>query len=223
MKTIRSFLALKLNLSVVERLAETQKQLRTFCRDAEMQVRWVPPPNIHVTMRFLGNVTEPMAYAVKDMLEPIITRTEGFELEMVGLGAFPDVTHPRVIWAGFGRGSEVLTELHSSIYNRLLKAGFNLDDKPFRAHVTLGRIKGGPPEGLTSCLSDDIASDFGVSTISNLHCYRSDLTPKGAEYTSVWALPFQRTSRRNAHNGKQAQETQPNDKGERVDEVSTKE
>jgi len=220
MKTIRSFLALKLNLSVVERLAEAQKKLWSACRDAGMEVRWIPPPNIHVTMRFLGNVTEPMAYAVKDMLEPTITKADAFDLETVGIGAFPDTSHPRVIWAGFGQGAPVLTDLHSAIYNRLLKAGFNLDDKPFKAHVTLGRVKGGPPGAFATCLSDDIPRDFGVSDICNLHCYQSDLTPKGAEYTSVWALPFQkgmsRKPSRNSDRPSKPREPQPNDKGEQV-------
>jgi RNA 2',3'-cyclic 3'-phosphodiesterase len=196
MRTIRSFLALKLNLSVVERLAEAQKQLWTACRDAGMTIRWIPPPNIHMTMRFLGNVTEPMAFAVKDMLEPIITKTPVFELETMGIGAFPDTSNPRVIWAGLGQGAEVLGDLHSAIYNRLLKAGFNLDDKPFRAHVTLGRVKNGPPGAFATCLNDSIPRDFGVSTVKNLHCYESDLTPRGAEYTSVWVLPFQKGNRR---------------------------
>ena len=78
MKTIRSFLAIKLDLATVENVAAAQKRLRETCKGAGFRVRWVPPPNIHMTLRFLGQITEPMAYALKDMLEPIITKTASF-------------------------------------------------------------------------------------------------------------------------------------------------
>jgi 2'-5' RNA ligase len=209
MRTIRSFLALKLDLSVVESIAEAQKRLRTSCSNAGMNVRWVPPPNIHMTIRFLGNITEPMAYAVKDMLEPIVSGVESFDLESLGLGAFPDTSHPRIVWAGLGQGVEVLTELHSAIYNRLLKAGFNLDDKPFKAHLTIGRVKNSPPGAFANCLGEDASRVFGVSHIRYLHCYSSELLPKGAEYRSVWVLPFSQNNNRRAAQRNSGLQTAP--------------
>lgn len=198
MRTIRSFLALRLDLAVVEAMTETQKRLRSACREAGVRVRWVPPPNIHVTMRFLGPITESMAFAVKDMMEPIVAEVDEFDLEVVGLGAFPDVSRPRVIWAGLGQGSEVVGELHATIFNRLLKAGFNLDDRPFKAHVTLGRVKEAPPDALAACLGEDVSRGFGTTAHRHLYCYESTLSPAGAEYNAVWVLPFRKGQRKAA-------------------------
>ena len=94
--------ALDKTIPAVENLAAVQKRLRESCKRAGMKIRWVPPPNIHMTMRFLGQITEPMAHALKDMLEPIVTKTSAFELETLGMGAFPDISRPRTIWAGLG-------------------------------------------------------------------------------------------------------------------------
>ena len=193
MRVIRSFLAIKLGLPTVESLTETQAQLKTACRSAGATVRWVPPPNIHVTLRFLGQITEPMSHAVKDMLEPIVSETASFDLETVGLGVFPNDKTPRVIWAGLGEGVDVLMGLHDAIYERLQRAGFNFEEKPFSPHVTLGRVKQSPPSGgIAPLLVEDETTNFGVSTIRHFFCYQSELMPSGAEYTAQWVLPFRR-------------------------------
>ena len=192
MRVIRSFLALKLNLSTTESLSELLAQLKASCAQAGADIRWVPPPNIHVTLRFLGQITEPMSHAVRDMLEPVVTRMPAFELTCRALGAFPDIANPRVIFADLGDGAEVLADLYSSVYNRLLKAGFSFEDKPFHPHVTLGRVKYVPPGTLEPIVEEHEASFFGTSLIRHFYCYQSDLTPRGAEYTAQWVLPFKR-------------------------------
>lgn len=191
MKTMRCFLALKLSLETAENITQSQKGLKERCAAAGMSIRWVPPPNIHMTMLFLGDITEPMASAVKDMLEPVVSNFEPFTLSSVGMGAFPDVAHPKVVWAGLGEGADKLTALHGAMRERLEAAGFHFADRPFAAHITVGRVKSGPPGVLASCLAEDAAREFGTSVIRQLHCFRSDLSPAGAEYTTLWVLPFQ--------------------------------
>ncbi len=189
MKTIRSFLAVRLNIEVVHSLAEVQTGLRDFCNDSEIKVAWVPPPNMHVTMRFLGPVTEPMAHALQGMLKPVLARFHAFELQVSGLGTFPTPERPRIIWAGLKEGSEELGKLYDLISERLVSAGFNFDEKPFQSHVTLGRIKGGETDPLSSYLLENDGS-WGTSVVRNLYCYRSDLKPTGAEHHVLWRLPF---------------------------------
>lgn len=192
MRVIRSFLALKLSLETAQNLTTAQNRLRAVCKEAGATIRWVPPPNIHVTIRFLGQITEPMSQAVKDMVDPIVINIESFDLETVGIGLFPNERNPRVIWAGLGQGADQLKELYESIYSRLVKAGFNFEDRPFSPHVTLGRVKQCAPETLHSLLSEHESTVFGISTIRHFYCYESDLTPNGAEYTAQWVLPFKR-------------------------------
>lgn len=190
MKTIRSFLAIKLDLETVEALTRAQRRLRERCSEEGIKVAWVPPPNMHVTMRFLGTVTEPMALALKERLEQNVRTMAPFELKTVGLGAFPSLSKPRVIWAGLTEGTEEISRLYSVMNERLEEAGFASDDKPFRAHVTLGRIKDGDTVALAPCIAEFESEIFGSTVVRNLYCYRSDLSPQGAEHHALWRLPF---------------------------------
>lgn len=192
MKTIRCFLAVKLDLSTVRLVADAQKGLRDTCRDFGMKVAWVPPPNMHITLRFLGQVTEPMAFALKEMLDPVVRDLAPFELAAVGLGAFPDVRTPRTIWVGSGSGADALTALADSVTGRLIEAGFSFDEKPFRPHITIGRVKDGGGDDFSQHLAPLGEVGFGSSIVRNIYCYRSDLNPSGSEYHSLWRLPFGR-------------------------------
>jgi 2'-5' RNA ligase len=192
MRVIRSFLALKPSLATVENLSTVQKRLRIECRDAGIQVRWVPPPNIHITVRFLGQITEPMSHAVEDMLVPMISGIDTFDVEISGVGVFPNERSPRVIWAGIGDGADKLESVYQSVYSRLVKAGFNFEDKPFRPHLTLGRIKHVEQNAIAPIIEPEATTPFGISTMHHFYCYQSDLLPHGAEYTAQWVIPFKK-------------------------------
>jgi 2'-5' RNA ligase len=189
METIRSFLAVRINIDVVQALAEVQKRLRDFCDDSQIRVAWVPPPNMHVTIRFLGQVTEPMVYAIQDMVKPTLSRHPEIDLGVAGLGVFPDLETPRIIWAGLTDGADQMASLYGAVSDRLVDAGFNLEDRPFKAHVTIGRIKSGDPVALGPCL-EELGAPWGTTRVRNLYCYRSDLKSKGAEHHAVWRLPL---------------------------------
>ena len=111
METIRSFLAIRLNIEIVHSLSDVQVRLRDVCDESNIKVSWVPPPNMHVTMRFLGQVTEPMAHALKEMLGSVLANFHAFEVEVSGLGTFPSPERPRIIWAGLNEGSEQVVRL----------------------------------------------------------------------------------------------------------------
>ncbi|MCP4678863.1 MAG: RNA 2',3'-cyclic phosphodiesterase [Deltaproteobacteria bacterium] len=189
MKTIRCFLAVKLDIETVRSIADVQRDLKDRCDEAEIKVRWVPPPNIHATIRFLGQITEPMVRAIYGMLEQVTQRVQSFEIESAGLGAFPSMEKPRVVWAGLRSGAEDLTELYEKVSKRLIEAGFNFEERPFQSHVTIGRIKDGDVNDFSSCIGD-ADPFFGKTWVRNLYCYRSDLSPKGAEYHTMWSLPL---------------------------------
>ena len=194
MKTMRCFLAFKLSLETAENIAGAQQSLKARCASAGMSVRWVPPPNIHMTVQFLGEITDPMATALKDMLEPVVFGFESFDLTAMGMGAFPDVSSPRVIWAGLGPGADTLTTFHAAIRSRLETAGFNFDKKPFAAHITVGRVKSSPPGALTACFGDEASRSFGTTQVRQLHCFQSTLSRTGAEYNTLWVLPLQKAA-----------------------------
>ena len=198
MKTVRCFLAVKLDIEPVRAIAERQAELIDSCKNEGIGVRWVPPPNMHFTIRFLGQITEPMAYALKDMLKSITSAFSPFEITSTGIGVFPNILNPRVVWAGCDHGKEQLEQLHAKVSNRLVSAGFHLDDKPFQSHVTIGRVKGTQAGSLASLIENDTRV-FGQTMVRNLYCYQSDLTPKGAEYHSMWTLPLLGGKRHKIH------------------------
>lgn len=211
MKTIRVFLAVNLDLAIVRSIADEQRELKQSCETAGLHVRWVPPPNMHVTIRFLGQVTEPMISAVKDVLEPMTRAFAQFEVESVGLGAFPDAERARVVWSGVRCPSGELERLYDKVSELLDRTGFPAEKRPFKSHVTIGRIKDRSSAGLAECLERCGAKEHGTSTIRDLICYRSDLQPTGADYHALWRLPLLGRgtgSQRSAHrNGTSTTET----------------
>ena len=190
MKAIRSFLALNIDLHSVRSIDRTQRILRGKCEEAGIAVRWVPPQNMHLTMRFLGEITEPMIRALKDIVEQVTRSFPPFEMETAGLGVFPDTRNPRVIWAGVHSGGSHLERLYAALSRVLEETGFKTDNRPFKSHVTIGRIKSGDAAAVIECLEESDKEVFGRSKIRDLLCYRSDLHAAGADYHLLWSLPL---------------------------------
>lgn len=125
---------------------------------------------------------------LRGVLDEAATGMPRFDLGIMGLGAFPSLTRPRVIWAGVGEGGEALAALAGRVAGGLARVGVPPEDRPFSAHVTLGRI--GEPRrdpGLAAALASGAGRDFGRVTIDRVCLMRSDLSPRGARYTEVAA------------------------------------
>jgi len=187
MKIIRSFCAINLDIKTARAIAAEQVRLREDCKDSGIDVRWIAPQNMHITISFLGNVTEPMIQAIKDSMEFTCRKFPPIELEFSGLGAFPSPAEPQVIWVGVKEKTGALLRFHADIIKVLKSTGFKLDDKPFQPHVTIGRVKSSVPLS-EELLTPQEAPVFGRTTVKELLCYRSDLSPKGADYYMLWKL-----------------------------------
>jgi RNA 2',3'-cyclic 3'-phosphodiesterase len=190
MRTIRSFIAVNIGLNAVRAIANEQAGLRRRVGERGVDVRWIAPQNLHVTLRFLGQVTEPMVAAIQDGLEPVVKTIAPFEVTAGGLGVFPDERDPRVVWVGMRDEGAVLGRLHAGTSEVLARMGFNLDDKPFRSHVTIGRVKGGDGAALAACLAEAGERAYGAFTVREIVCNRSDLHASGADYHMLWRLPL---------------------------------
>ncbi len=187
MKTIRCFLAVDLSLEAARVLSEAQVALRDASERAGLRVRWIPPQNLHVTLRFLGQLTEPMIRSIQDALAPIAERHPPFEMRLGKLGAFPDIERPRVIWLGVKTPEDELRKLHDDIAAVLDEIGFESERRPFHSHLTLGRIKKGSGGG-AAALAEMELPDPGTTLVRELVCYRSDLHAEGADYKALWRL-----------------------------------
>lgn len=162
-------------------------RLRPVGRD----VAWVASGNLHVTLKFLGAVDEERIPAVSAAITRAATARPPFELVVQGLGAFPTLTRPRVVWAGLAEGASALRDLAAAVDRELTPLGFAPEGRPFAAHVTLGRVREPRRDpGLEQAIRAGAALDLGRLQVGRLSLMRSDLSPRGARYTELHAGPL---------------------------------
>jgi len=168
-----------------QRLATAIDRLRPHAAD----VAWVAPANLHVTLKFLGQVDEARAPAVADALRTASARHRAFDVAVRGLGAFPSPTRPRVLWAGLEDDAGALAVLAEAIDACCGELGFPRETRPFAAHVTLGRVREPTrrPQ-LGEALARPV--DFGRFAVARVSLMRSELSPRGARYSELAAAPL---------------------------------
>lgn len=137
MHTIRSFIAIPLS-------PEVQRSAKRLMRDLRQEkdgIKWVPEDNLHLTLKFLGEVIDREVPAVCRAIREVCQHFDPFALEFAGAGGFPTSDRPRVIWAGIVAGSEPLVSLVTALETELAKIGFKPEPRDYRPNLTLGRVK----------------------------------------------------------------------------------
>ena len=137
-KPIRSFIALDLP----EGLKKELETLLFSLKKCGADVKWVHPANLHLTLKFLGDVTPDRLPLVKERLTAVAARQKPFFIHCAGLGGFPDLERPRVLWAGADQGESELKTLAASVEAEMSGVGFAKEERDFAAHLTVGRVKG---------------------------------------------------------------------------------
>lgn len=187
MGIIRSFIALDLSDTVLRRLDEVERQLRGQLASAP--VRWTPVKNIHLTLKFLGDVSETNLSGLYAILKREAEKRPAFSLEVSGLGAFPSLSRPRVVWVGVQAPGE-LAALQHAIDLETARLGYPSEERPFSPHLTLGRVgrnaTGDEARRIGSALGEMNTGSLGNSLVQAVHFYRSDLEPGGARYTRLY-------------------------------------
>jgi len=187
--TIRAFLALDPPPEILRTIADIQRALRKNIRGS---VSWVRPEGIHLTLKFFGDIAANDVSAVSEVVAGQAIGARPFNLEAKGLGVFPDTRRPRVLWLGIGGEVERLIAMQKAIDQGLEPCGFPKEKRPFQAHLTLARIKS--PQGLSGIedvLTEKKSESAGKFTATGLTLFKSELTPKGAIYTTLGHFPFQ--------------------------------
>lgn len=158
-------------------------------------VRWTPMDQAHVTLAFLGSVERTRLELVGERLAGVAAQHAPFDLGLAGVGAFPDIARPRVIWMGIREGAEAATVLANDVRRALEPLGFDLPSEPFRPHLTLGRVhrRAGVIErrALAHVLASEATDDESVVTkIRELTLVASHLGAAGATHTIIdrWGL-----------------------------------
>ena len=152
---------------------------------------WVARDNVHLTLKFLGNVETARLADVGRALAAAAATRPAFDLEVNGLGAFPTRTRPRVLWAGVGAGAAETAAVAAGVDDALAGLGFDRESRPFAAHVTLGRVRE-PRVNPRLAQALEAATAFGRQRISHISLMKSELSPRGARYTELAGLPLDR-------------------------------
>ncbi len=193
MNTIRTFMALNLPITTLRKVAAFQADLRQRAQDQELELGWVKPPNMHVTLKFLGNIPEETAWIIQDKFPEKLRAHAPLRLHLKGIGAFPDPEKPRVIWLGLEQQDDQLTRLAADVDDWFEELGFEKEKREFRAHLTLARARKGSAAALLK--DPELAEvDLGPCTASDVVFYRSVPQRKGAEYTPLMRVKLVRPS-----------------------------
>jgi 2'-5' RNA ligase len=187
---VRLFVALEIPAAVRDNLAAQINELRDLPAPlAEGRLRWVRPENLHVTLKFIGEVEAAKLDGIRSALTAIGLNAP-VDLDFRGLGFFPDEKYPRVLWVGL-RASGNLPVLASDIDRALEGQGIARDERAFTPHLTLARFEPrGFDEKLRIAIQQNSGREFGAFEAREFHLIESKLKPSGAEYTSLAAFPL---------------------------------
>jgi len=180
---VRSFIAIDLPPRLQEALGALARELQ----EARAPVTWVKPERIHLTLKFLGDVASERIPDIQQGLEQVAKRAASFRLTATGCGAFPTLQQMRVIWVGLQADGTALSSLQQAVEEAMAQLGYKREQRAFKPHLTLGRVKGRHHLRLLQELllqrQDFTAEAFDVT---ELVLYKSELRPEGARYTPVF-------------------------------------
>lgn len=177
---VRTFVAVEIPGEVKSRAAQLIERLQA----APANVKWVAPEDMHWTLKFLGDVDmleiPEVCRAVKRAAEPL----RPFDVEARGAGAFPDCDNPRTLWVGVGEGAEAMIELHEALERELGGLGYREENRRFRPHLTIGRVRQSPVgiEQLGRLVEENAGFESGLSTVYEVTVFASQLGREGPTY-----------------------------------------
>jgi RNA 2',3'-cyclic 3'-phosphodiesterase len=190
-KKMRTFIAIDISAEIRKALAQIEAHLIYAGAD----VKWVRPENVHLTLKFLGEIDDKKEAEVNAALDSIAKSTKPFELSVKDLGAFPKIDHPRVIWVGLEKGAVETTALAAKVDEALASIGFAKETRPFSPHLTIGRVrspinKDKLKEKMVSAIANIDLPTVPTHKVSSVILFQSTLTPQGSIYTKLHESVF---------------------------------
>ncbi|MGB2823375.1 MAG: RNA 2',3'-cyclic phosphodiesterase [Phycisphaerae bacterium] len=184
---IRTFLALDIDASIRDRLTAAAREFP----ETGSKVRWVAPENLHVTLKFLGDVPEPDAADVCEAVVGLAGGVEPFDFDVAGLRCVPPAGKVRMVWADVAEPTRQMAAAFEKVESALGELGFPRERRGFHPHVTLGRVKFTRNAADLRAAADRHAGTlFGTQHARGIVVYRSELTPQGAIYTPMAQAGF---------------------------------
>lgn len=184
---IRAFIALDINDQIRGALGQLGDELATYVPDRA--VRWVWPETVHLTLKFLGDIEPERVQPVQETLISNARGIQPFQIEVSGLGSFPNPRRPRVLWVGIEENSGGLARLQAEVEAGMAELGFKRERRRFHPHLTLGRVRRSASrsdvEHVAEVLETKSVGALGTVLCGQVHLYRSDLKPTGAVYSRL--------------------------------------
>jgi RNA 2',3'-cyclic 3'-phosphodiesterase len=191
MSLLRAFIAVEIPQHTRQMIERQSARLRQSLGDD--LVRWVPSENMHLTLKFLGDVASSHLNFLKQMISQTADSHAPFDLQVGGLGCYPNPRSPRVIWIGI-HAPPTLASLQKNIEAGSVRLGYERDERAFSPHLTIGRVRqNANPADLPkvrAALSSIQFGDMEIARVDSVHLFKSDLTPSGSIYTNLFSAPL---------------------------------
>jgi 2'-5' RNA ligase len=185
---IRSFLAFEMPVKIREIVSRTLKEIKKLPLD----VRWVGADNIHITVVFMGNISQDDLMPIRKAVSKICKRYGPFNVTLTGSGIFGSLRNPRVFWMGLDGDLTRMSYFRNSLQKNLTPFGIKEEKRRFKPHLTLGRFRKGPGSNVNmyELLSEYQNITSPTCTVEELILFRSELRPGGAIYSKLEAWPL---------------------------------
>lgn len=179
---MRAFIAIELPEEIKTQLARIQEQLKRAGAD----VKWVEPKNIHLTLKFLGEIDDSQFNKICAILDEVAKNNAAYRANINSLGAFPKINSPRVIWAGVGQGDNETKAIAKQVEEKIQKLGIPKEDRAFSSHITLARTRSNKNQQSLVSELNKLAEEFGGKGLNfevrKITLFKSTLMPGAPIY-----------------------------------------
>ncbi len=195
MNLLRAFIALELPTFLQDAIQTATASLRKTL-DSDL-IHWTSPHNVHLTLKFLGDVSPANIDILKQMLTMESAQHSAFDVYVEGIGSFPTSKRPRVLWVGLNAPA-ALPSLAHGIETASAKLGYPTEERGFSPHLTIGRVRQNASaadlQKIRAALDETKIGNLGLARIDAIKLYKSDLQPSGSVYTHLFSAPLGKNS-----------------------------
>jgi len=189
---VRSFVAVEIPAGIQAAIAGSTAALQKAL--PRPLVRWIAAQNLHLTLKFLGDVSPANLERLTEALKVEAARLTGFDISVGGIGAFPTPRRARLLWIGI-QAPAALASLQHLVEGITARLGYPSEERPFFPHLTIGRVgQSATPADLArirTAIEGTVVGPLGTACVDVVHIFKSDLQPSGSVYTHLVRLPFQ--------------------------------